>query len=229
MSDDLQSYLKNRGAALVAYGDLSEVPTEVRFGLPTGVAIAVALDPAIISGIDQGPTLAYYEEYKRANALLDELSVAAMARLEGEGFRARSYAATDQEIDWKTFETPLPHKTVATRSGLGWVGKCALVITREFGSAVRLTSVLTDAAFPLGEPENASRCGKCRACVDACPAKACTGEDWHLGAERDLFYDAMACFRLCRTRCKAVGIPTVICGICIEACPWTRRYLRRDP
>ena len=40
--------------------------------------------------------------------------------------------------------TPLPHKTVATRAGLGWIGKCALLVTKQFGSAIRLTSVLTD-------------------------------------------------------------------------------------
>ena len=77
--------------------------------------------------------------------------------------------------DWRT---PLPHKTVATRAGLGWIGKNCLLVTREYGSAVRLSSLLTDAPLPSDVPVTESYCGNCTVCVSRCPAKALTGTLW---------------------------------------------------
>jgi epoxyqueuosine reductase QueG len=56
------------------------------------------------------------------------------------------------------FASDLPHKTVATRAGLGWVGKSALLISDRFGAALRLTSVLTDAPLPVAKGVNVSNC-----------------------------------------------------------------------
>jgi len=44
-------------------------------------------------------------------------------------------------------DSSMPQKTIATRAGLGWIGKTALLITPQFGSAIRLNSVLTDMEF----------------------------------------------------------------------------------
>ena len=41
-------------------------------------------------------------------------------------------------------QTALPHKTIATRAGIGWIGKSALLVTAKYGSAIRLSSILTD-------------------------------------------------------------------------------------
>ena len=53
----------------------------------------------------------------------------------------------------------LPHKTVATRAGIGWIGKCALLVTEKYGSAIRLTTVLTDMDLETDQPINGSKCG----------------------------------------------------------------------
>ena len=42
-------------------------------------------------------------------------------------------------------------KTAATRAGLGWIGKTALLVTPEWGPAVRLGTVFTYAALGAGE------------------------------------------------------------------------------
>lgn len=46
--------------------------------------------------------------------------------------------------------SPLPHKAVACRAGLGWIGKNNLLTTPDFGGAVRLCTVVTDAPLAYG-------------------------------------------------------------------------------
>ncbi len=222
---DLASQLLARGASMVGYADLRALPSDVREGMPRGVAIAVALDPEIIAGIGQGPTRPYYAEYNRANELLGQLAEVAADLLRGEGYRAIARAATNVGIDPATLSTRLPHKTVATRAGLGWIGKCALLVTEPCGSAVRLTSVLTDADLPVGEPTDASRCGHCMACVEVCPGNAPSGREWRAGLARDAFFDAHACRKAARAMAARVEIDDTICGMCIAACPSTRDYV----
>jgi len=194
--------------------------------LPYGISIAVALEPEIIRKIIDGPDLEYFLEYKRANELLNLLGGKVSRFLEEEGYRAEWFSATNTDIDWDTLSTRLPHKTVATRAGLGWIGKCALLITPEYGSAVRITSVLTDAELPAGTPKIRSECGDCHACVDICPGNAVTGVEWEAGMSRDLLYDPFKCREVAqRWQREREGITENICGMCIAACPWTQNNL----
>jgi epoxyqueuosine reductase len=222
---DVTSQLLAQGASMVGYADLRALPSDAREGMPNGVAIVVALDPAIIAGIGQGPTRPYYAEYNRANELLGQLAEVAAGLLQEEGHRAVPRAATNVGIDPARLSTRLPHKTVATRAGLGWIGKCALLVTEPCGSAVRLTSILTDAELPLGAPTDASRCGDCVACVEVCPGNAPSGREWRPGLERDSFFNAHACRKAARAVAGKVAIDDTVCGMCIAACPWTREYV----
>lgn len=226
--DDPKSRLRAEGASMVGHADLRVLPSDVREGMPRGVAIAVALNPTVIAGIREGPTKPYYAEYNRANELLGELAGCAAALLQQRGHRAIPMAATNVGIDPATLSTRLPHKTVATRAGLGWIGKCALLVAEPFGSAVRVTSVLTDAELPVGEPVETSRCRDCAACVDVCPGNAPSGQQWRPGIERDAFFDAHACRRAARSMAARVAIEDSVCGMCIAACPWTRKYVEAD-
>jgi epoxyqueuosine reductase len=221
---DLEGFLLACGAAVVGCADLGPLPSVVRNGLPLGVCIGVALSPPIVAGIAGGPTREYAAEYDRANALLDRLAADAAALLRGRGFPAVAGRATVDRLDPETLATPLPHKTVATRAGLGWIGKCALLITERYGSAVRYNTVLTDAPLPAGTPVETSRCGKCTACVEACPAGALSGRNWRAGERREDFLDAFACRRNAREMAGKIGISHSICGICIAVCPHTKRY-----
>jgi epoxyqueuosine reductase len=227
---EITDSLLERGAALVGFADLEELPAIVRRGLPRALSIAVALDPSIIAGIAGGPTAAYCAEYDRANGLLAELGAYAANLLETHGHRAVRAAPTlrGDEQDLRVYRTDLPHKTVATRAGLGWIGKDALLITKEFGAAVRLTTVLTDAEFETGAPVNRSKCGKCTGCVDACPGRAMTGQNWRVGVDRDALVNTFACAEAAAGFAPIVGADpkTNICGVCIAACPWTQRYLQ---
>jgi epoxyqueuosine reductase len=227
MNDEITSFLKPRGAALVAFADLKEIDAETRDNYPFGISIGVALDPKIISDIRIGPTPAYYGEYKKVNALLDELGQQTVLLLLKKGHKAKIRPATFEE-DKAHLTAKLPHKTVATRAGLGWVGKNDLLVTRSYGTAVRLVTVLTDAPINPGKPVNESLCGHCTHCVDACPAQALTGKNWAPGMPREVLFDAFKCreMELNLTR-KLIGESLSICGLCITACPWTQKYLKK--
>jgi epoxyqueuosine reductase len=225
--DRLREMLLARGAALVGFADLGELYPEVRYHLPRGLSIAVALNPHIVANIAAGPTREYGDEYDRVNQHLNDLAAFAAGYLADLRYRVKAIESTVAYVDPSTCSAPFQHKTVATRAGLGWIGKDALLITRQFGSAVRLVSVLTDAPLPVGRPIDHSLCGDCRACVDACPGKAIKGVDWQVGMFRDELYDAFVCRETALKLAGLVGVPRTVCGICINACPYTRKYIVR--
>ena len=223
--DELRRHPLERGAALVAAADVRVLPEAARSSMPTAVAIAMALGPAVISGIAAGPTEAYCREYERANAELARLAGAAADWLRARGFAAEDVPPTTEDFDQRRLRVRLQHKTVARLAGLGWIGRCALLITPQFGSAVRFSSVLTDAPLPVGEPVDAGRCGTCDLCVRICPGGAPSGKCWEVGLQREDFFDAHACLRAILRFGRQRGIPRPICGMCIAVCPWTQRYL----
>ena len=226
---ELINLMKSLGADLVGFADLTGLPGHTRSDLPRGVALAVGLNPRIIADISEGPTREYFEEYRRVNRLLSEMSLEAGNFIRELGYQARTFAATNEGVDRKTNSTQLPHKTVATRAGLGWIGRCALLITKEFGSAVRLNKVLTDMPLRAGDGIDASLCGECRECIDACPGKVASGKPWVAGLHRDEFYNAAECARTARDQALLkTGINETFCGICIAACPWTKDYISRQ-
>lgn len=224
MNEELTTFLKFNGANLVGFADLGEIDYGSRYGFPFGIAIAIVLEPQIISGISVGPTGRYFDEYKRVNSILDKLGQSVENFLTGKGYRAKARSATFHEEE-STLSAKIPHKTTATRAGLGWIGKCALLVTREYGSAVRLTSVLTDAPLNTGKSINASFCGDCTECVKVCPAGAISGRNWEVGVTRESLINAFSCQETAREfSFKMFGERVSLCGRCIIACPWTKKY-----
>ena len=226
MSDlnrELEALLRECGADLVGFADLLDVKEA---GLPFGVSVAIRLPPAIVRSIADGPNRAYYEAYHDINARLDRIVTAGAEFLKGLGYRAKAQT-TKTVVKLDENATQLPHKTVAIRAGLGWIGRSALLVTREYGPALRFSTILTDAPLDVARPVDVSSCGDCGECVRHCPAGALKGEKWVSGLSRERLVDVSACSqtakRLCRER---FGIEATICGKCIEVCPFTRRYLK---
>jgi len=227
LSARLRSVLRSNGADLAAFGRLDGLPPDVRCGLPVGVSVAIKYPRSVIRSIHKVPTPAYYDYYVKLSGELDALVEAGAAFLREEGFVAIPQTRAYVERLQTGTRTPLPHKTVATRAGLGWIGKSALLVTPEFGTMVRLGSILTDAPLETSEPVNESRCGDCSSCTDACPAGAIKGRLWSAGMERDEIYDANACRSKAHQRAlENLKVDMALCGRCIEACPNTQRHLR---
>jgi len=228
LSVKIKDGLMKLGADIVGFGNLMELEEKVRIGLPVGISIAIAYPGKVIQGIAELPTSEYCDWYNKLNERLDSVATQGAGLIRKMGYSAiaqtREYVTSREDAMFEN-ETVLPHKTVATRAGIGWIGKCALLITEKYGSAIRISSILTDAPLDTALPINSSLCGDCMLCKEACPAGAVSGVLWETGIHRDEFFDAAKCRKTARERAKlGFGGDITICGKCIAVCPYTRRY-----
>lgn len=68
---------------------------------------------------------------------------------------------------------PLWERVYAYKAGLGWIGKNNCLITKQFGSFVFLSVILTDLEIKNNNKIiQKNLCGNCNKCVNACPNKA---------------------------------------------------------
>ncbi len=113
------------------------------------------------------------------------------------------------------------HKTAATCSGLGWIGKNGLVINPDYGPALSWATVLTDAPFEPDRPITESLCGECDLCVQHCPSRALTGRTWSVRTP----YERIVIYERCRSLKKGIKAfeAKPNCGFCINICPYMRR------
>lgn len=222
LSDELKTLLYDNGAAIVGFADLSAI---VDHNMTSGVSIAINIPIEIIKSIHDGPTIDYYNANHSINDKLNQLVSMGADFLMNKGYEA--YAQTTDVVkEFDVYRTALPHKTVATNAGLGWIGKSALFVTEQFGSAVRLSSLITNAELEYGIPITTSKCGGCIKCTNACPANAISGELWSVSVDRDTFFDALACRKKARELAAAqIDKEITLCGKCIEVCPYTKRYI----
>jgi len=217
----VKQFLAEHGINIVTFADLRDIDSQIRFGLNYGICFAIPLD---VFPETECASEEYYTEYRRINAKLKEISLLVEKRITEIGFSALSLTRNKQNEDYRTI---LPFKTLATKSGLGWIGKSSLLITQEYGSAIRLNGVITNMPLETTDPIYKSLCGNCRACVDACPAGAIKGVLWEIEKDRDELIDPVKCKRKVIERGKQMGVTVGSCGICISVCPWTKKYIGR--
>lgn len=223
LTERLKTILYDQGAALVGIGDMSGVEG---CDFKTGVSVAVPLPGDIVIELRNAPTAEYYDLYYALNKKLNEIITAGEEFLRGNGFEA--YAQTTDRVEVSADNrSRLPHKTVATRAGLGWIGKNNLLVTLQYGSAVRISSLLTNAPLECGEAINDSRCKACSLCVENCPAQALHGTLWEAGMEREQLVDVEKCYKKqVQIMYEETGIETDLCGKCFAVCAYTQKYLK---
>lgn len=227
LSHSLKKYILSEGATEVGFADISNFTPKK--GLNTGVVFYITYPKEIIRNMQNAPTKDYVEELVSLNSRLDALGMKCEEYLIGLGFDA--YAQTKKRLgtdfgEFNSFE--LPHKTIATRAGLGWIGKSALFTTKDYGSALRLSSVLTNAPLDTGKPITKSKCGKCMECRDACLGGAISGIEWNSKLKRNDFYDDKKCEKYAlKVSEENLGKADTVCGKCIFACPHTQKYIKK--
>jgi epoxyqueuosine reductase len=230
MPDWLNRWMAKRRIALWGAAYLSGFATpqdKHGIGFPRALSFVVPMNPQIMAAIQNGPNQAYADEYARVNTCINEASRALSAAIKRQGGRALALAASVRS-DPVQIKGDFPHKTAATRAGLGWVGRHCQLITRPFGSWVRLGTVFTDLALTCGPPVERHFCGRCRRCVAACPAKALKGAGWHPGLPREAILDVMSCDRWKKTHYFQYH-QGHNCGICSAVCPFGLKVLKTRP
>ena len=119
---------------------------------------------------------------------------------------------------------PLIDRAAAVRAGIGWFGKNANVLTREFGSWVLLGEVITTLYLPPDAPL-AKNCGGCTTCIDRCPTGA-IGPDGAIDARRCISDLTQLNAPIPRALRSAIGNRIWGCDDCQSVCPVNERKER---
>jgi epoxyqueuosine reductase len=197
-------------------------------GFYYGVSIGKKLENRIIDGIKDGPTIEYYNHYKAINDELAALTVRIKADLHRAGVESIPVdptvsAGTEgySKEYLRTLSADVSHKMVATRAGLGWIGKSDLFISKTVGPRLRLVSILLNQNPGISSvPIEKSLCGKCNLCVAKCPARAANGKLWNINIQRHEFFDAHKCREKCNELARQrLNVDARICGLCVSVCP----------
>ena len=207
----------SHGCSLYGFADLAGITTGCLAEFHRGIAFVFQMEPWVMNQLANGPTEAYAVLYGEVNKRIDAISDEVVRTLTRTGYKAWALPSSTRS-DTINIRGDFQHKTAATRAGLGWVGKNCQLVTRQWGPWVRLGTVLTDAPLTPSQPIERDLCGKCRRCVDVCPAKALKGGSWYPGVERDVILDAWACDHYKKKHFRKFH-GGHNCGICTHACP----------
>ena len=226
----LKKHLVPEENYIYGYAELTGLTDSKFEGFNYGISIGKRLDDNIIDQIIYGPTKEYYAHYRQTNIDLALLTRNISYDLNSYNIKTINIepTVTTGDLDTKyskTLRTELSHKMVATRAGLGWIGKTDLFISKKMGPRLRLVSILLSTPLKLkSKPVEKSRCGKCEMCVDICPAKAANGKLWDMTMEREDFFDPWKCRDQCAEFGRLrLGIDARVCGMCVAICPVGRK------
>ena len=126
---------------------------------------------------------------------------------------------------------PLLDKAWAEEAGLGWIGKHSNVIHPQRGSWMVIGHLLSTEELVADQPAQA-RCGRCRACMDACPTDA---------IREPFVVDSRRCIAYHTIENREEQLPELIktgmgpwvagCDICQDVCPFNQKELpsSQDP
>lgn len=116
---------------------------------------------------------------------------------------------------------PVLDRAWAAKSGLGWIGKNSMLITKQKGSYYFIAELILDLELEPDGPTT-DHCGSCTACIDACPTDAIV---------TDKVIDSTKCISYLTIELRE-EIPASFqkqmegwafgCDICQDVCPWNR-------
>lgn len=116
---------------------------------------------------------------------------------------------------------PVMDRAWARRSGLGWIGKHSLLLSKKAGSFYFIGELIVDLELDPDGPST-DHCGSCTACMDACPTDAIVSPT---------VVDSNKCISYLTIEYKR-ALPTEFqdkmeqwvygCDICQDVCPWNR-------
>ena len=216
----LKELLLEKGATFVGFSDIRNIENNLRFS--GAITIGIKLLDAVIEQVyrAQKPTYQYFHHYRTVNFALDQLALFAALRLEKEGHKVLMIPASQSSVE-DPYAGAFPHKTAAVKANLGYIGKSALFLHKDYGSMVRLATVLIEEPLQPDLPPVTLSCGTCDRCVKACPAQAITGKEYVPGEKRESVFDAEKCSRHMKNAYRHIGRGAV-CGVCISVCPRNR-------
>ena len=224
LNEEIINELKKQGAHFITFVDISELPKTFNHQFENAILIGIILSKEFLQKVSDNPEYVpelirsqqiHTDEFHLKEIKTDELADFTACYLSNKGYSAFSQSEDNLYLsgfyDTKTQTTRLPHKTIALMAGLGWIGKHNLLISPEFGSAVSMCTVLTDAPLQTTNKQVLeSKCGNCTLCLQACATSALHGKHWAPGIKRDDMLNISAC---------------TTCLQCLVLCPYSQNYM----
>ncbi len=230
ISDSLGSWLQAGHQADMTWMDRSAAkradPTLVLENAKSAIVLGVNYYAGDQAG--PGPRWARYALYQDYHDTIEQGLRHAEALLrEGFGLSAREYRSY---VD----TGPVLERGWAERAGVGFIGKNAMMISREFGNWLFLAEILTSGEFvadPPLAPDQVSphtrgrvglHCGTCTRCMVACPTDAIRSPGV-VDARRCISYQTIENRGIIPRELRAgIGNRIYGCDVCLEVCPWNR-------
>lgn len=209
MAHEIKSTAFHFGAELVGITDVTDecIFEDETVSYRYAISVAVPMDrEALLTAPSETANLAALQGYLDVGRVA--IKLAAHIRELGWNAKAVTTMASAEIL----------HIPLAIKAGLGELGKSGLLISREFGSNIRLATVLTNLPMTLDEPADvgiADFCELCQLCVKQCPAGAISGEKQMVRGIEKWVTDI--------DKCAPYFVEHHACGICLEICPWTER------
>ncbi len=212
----IRKIIEAEGACIVGFADVSGLGLPVTREYPFGICFAIRHDDTAVNQLpNDEPWL------QMATSLTDKAKYIYQAieeLLRSWGYQLKRVDSGIQQDDFPDPGEELPLKTIATLSGLGWIGRSTLLVSPRFGPRIRLGMRLTDMPLETDSPITQSQCGDCRACVDVCPVDAIRGELWSQTIPRYELLNLPRCYDYLWSKKVALGRRQT-CGICLKMCP----------
>jgi epoxyqueuosine reductase len=116
---------------------------------------------------------------------------------------------------------PVLEKAWAAKSGLGWVGKNANLITRTHGSFLFVAELILDLEL-LPDGPLQDYCGTCTKCIDACPTEAIIKPRVVDGSKCISYFTIELKEEIPAEMAGKFGDWVFGCDVCQDVCPWNR-------
>lgn len=121
---------------------------------------------------------------------------------------------------------PILERDLASRAGLGWIGKNSCLINPSEGSYFLLAELLSNVELEPDEPFRTDHCGTCRRCIEACPTQ-CIQSDRTIDAGRCISYLTIENKGVIPVELRSqLGNWVFGCDICQQVCPWNLRFAK---
>lgn len=218
--NNLKEYLTEIGASKVGFADVDGLASEFT-DLPNGISIVLKIPKRAMKYVEEEDYESYWSCFHSQIDKLTEISLKGEKYIKNLGYNVFALTMDRNECDMKKLLSILPYKTIATKSGMGWIGRSALFVTPEYGSAVALGGILTDMPLELGVPITDSQCDDCENCQNACPVDAINPQKWNDRLNREDIIDIETCREYIVDQYKnGLG-----CTKCMCECKLTKKYL----
>lgn len=222
-ANDVKRYLISLGASKVGFADVDGLASDF-IDLANGISIVLKLPKKAMEYVNDEDYEKYWACFHGKIDELTEISLKGEEYIKNLGYDAFALTMKRNECDMEKLLSILPYKTIATKSGLGWIGRSALFVTPEYGSAVCLGAILTDMPMDFDEAITDSECDECTNCQDACPVNAINPQKWNDRLNREDIIDIEACSTYIIDQYRnGLG-----CTKCMCECRLTQEYLKND-